>query len=229
MKRLLLCVTLLSLSGLHAQAPKKEAKSPERWEKAIAAMEKRDKDSPPREGGIFFCGSSSIVRWDLAKSFPGLGVVQRGFGGSQVADSTHFAPRIILPYKPATIVFYAGDNDIGSGKAPEKVHEDFLAFAAAVHKELPKTRIVFLSIKPSIARWKKIDQVRKVNALVEASSKKDERLVYLDVGSVLLGKDGKPRPELFVKDGLHLSAKGYRLWTEKVRPLLERRPGEAGR
>lgn len=191
-----------------------------RWEKSIAAMEKRDQAKPPKPGAVFFCGSSSIVRWDLAKSFPKLSVVNRGFGGSQIADSTHFAPRIILPYKPATILLYAGDNDIASGKTPEKVRDDFLAFVKVIQEKLPKTRILFLSVKPSIARWKLIEKIRKANALVETECKKDDRLQFVDVGTALLGKDGKPRPELFAKDGLHLSAEGYKLWSAKVMPLI---------
>src|SRR5258708_3689415 len=110
---------LLSLALLAAQAP-----SPfDRWEKAIAAIQKRDEASPPADGAIYFCGSSTIVRWDLEKSFPGRKVANRGFGGSQLADSVYFAPRLILPYRPGAIVLYAGDNDIAAGKKPEKIHE----------------------------------------------------------------------------------------------------------
>lgn len=222
MRLLALAALALGLVAADEDKEKEKPKSPfERWEKAIAAMEKRDKEKPPKEGGIFFCGSSSIVRWDLAKSFPDLPVSNRGFGGSQIPDSTHFAPRIVLPYKPATIVFYAGDNDINGGKTPEKVRDDFMAFVKVVHEKLPKTKILFLCVKPSVARWKLIDKIRTANELIAAECKKDERLTYVDVSEGMLDKEGKPKPELFVKDGLHLSAEGYALWTAKVKPLLE--------
>jgi lysophospholipase L1-like esterase len=194
----------------------KGKQSPARWEKAIAAIEKRDRAKPPAEGSIFFCGSSTIVLWDLAKSFPKLPAVNRGFGGSQIADSTHFAPRIILPYKPSTIVFYAGDNDLAAGKTPEQVRDDFRAFVKVIHDRLPKTKILFLSIKPSIARWKLVDRVKKANEMIEADCKKDAHLLYVDVAGLMLDADGKPRRELFVKDGLHLSPAGYKLWSEKL-------------
>src|SRR5438128_1826027 len=87
-----------------------------KWEKEITAIEKRLTVNPPKPGGVFFVGSSSIVKWDLGKWFPDRGYVNVGFGGSVIADSTHFAPRIVTPYKPATVVFYAGDNDIGQGR-----------------------------------------------------------------------------------------------------------------
>lgn len=212
---------MLGLCLFTAAAQDDKAKSPfARWEKAIAAMEKADKEKPPPEGAVFFCGSSSMVRWDLKKSFPKLPVVNRGFGGSQVADSTHFAGRIILPHKPAVIVFYAGDNDIAAGKSAEKVRDDFKAFVKAVHDKLPRARVLYLAIKPSPKRWALVGEMRKANGLIEAVCKGDRRLEYVDVASPMLGEDGKPRAELYVKDELHLSEKGYELWTGIVAKRL---------
>src|SRR5262249_52995042 len=107
-------------------------------------------------------------------------------------------------------------------KSPETVRDDFRAFVKNVHDKLPRTRILFLSIKPSIARWKLIERINKANHLIEAERKKDDRLMYVHVGSVLLDKDGKPRRDFFEKDGLHLSRAGDELWGEKLRPLLKK-------
>ena len=192
-----------------------------KWEKSIAAFEERDQKEPPPKDAFLFVGSSSIRMWDLPKSFPGLPLINRGFGGSHIIDSVHFAKRIVTKHQPKLVLLYAGDNDLGSGKSPEQVLADFQAFVKAVHAELPKTRIAFLCIKPSIARWKLIDKVRQANQLIADFCKKDERLVYIDVSKGMLGDDGTPRPELFIKDGLHLSPAGYQLWTETVRPYLK--------
>src|SRR5262249_34572144 len=181
----------------------------------------QDKEKPPPKNAVLFAGSSSIRLWDVSKSFPGLDVINRGFGGSQLADSTHFAPRIILKHQPRMVVLYAGDNDLAFGKTPEQVSGDFQAFVKAIHQELPKTKIAFISIKPSIQRWKLVDKIKKANSLVEAFCKQDGRLTYVDVFMPMLGEDSKPRPELFVKDGLHLSDRGYELWTSILKPYLK--------
>jgi lysophospholipase L1-like esterase len=194
---------------------------PARWEAAVAKMERRDREKPPPKEAIVFAGSSSVRLWNLAKSFPGVAVVNRGFGGSHLADSTHFAPRLILPLRPRRVVLYAGDNDIAAGKSPERVRDDFLAFVKVVHDKLPKTPIVFLSIKPSLLRWRLAEKMKRTNALIAAECKKDDRLVYVDVWTPMLGKDGKPRRELFVFDGLHLSAAGYKVWAEALKPHLK--------
>lgn len=192
-----------------------------RWEKAIAAYEEQDRARPPAPRGVVFVGSSSIRLWNLAESFPGADVINRGFGGSQLADSVHFAPRLVLKHRPRLVVLYAGDNDVAAGKTPEQVAADFQAFVQGVHKELPQTKIAFLSIKPSLARWKLWDTMQRANALVQAQCKADGRLLYLDVATPMLGDDGKPRPELFAKDGLHLSPRGYEVWAAVVRPHLQ--------
>ncbi len=200
----------------------KAEKGPQRWEPNIARFEQQDKENPPEKGGILFVGSSSIVRWDVAKWFPNMPVLNRGFGGSQIADSVHFAERIIAPYRPRTIVFYAGDTDLAAGKTPEQVLADFKAFVSKVRASLPEARIIYVGIKPSIKRWSLIDSVRKANTLVREAISSDARSVFVDVDSPMIGADGKPRKELFVADGLHLSDEGYALWTQLLLPHLAR-------
>ncbi len=192
-----------------------------KWEKSILALEKRLTANPPKPGGVFFAGSSSIVMWDLKKSFPDAGYVNVGFGGSVIADSTHFAPRIITPFKPATVVFYAGDNDIGGGRKPEQVADDFKAFVTAVRADNPSCKVLFITVKPSPARWKKFDTQQQANSLVKAYCEKGSGLVFVDVVPVMLGADGMPTPELFQKDGLHMTPKGYELWTIAVNKALK--------
>lgn len=193
----------------------------ERWEEQITAFEAKDRLQPPPQRGILFIGSSSIRGWKLDDYFADLPVINRGFGGSQIADSTHFADRIITPYKPRIVVLYAGDNDIAKGKSPERVTADYRAFVKTVHSALPKTRIVFIAIKPSISRWKLVDDMRRANASVKSIADKDDRLVFVDIDKPMIGQDGQPRKELFRDDGLHLNAAGYKLWASLVKPHLK--------
>lgn len=200
------------------------APEPDRWEADIRAFEERDRAAPPPRDAVLFVGSSSIRLWDLPRSFPGLPAINRGFGGSCVSDSVRFVPRIVLPYAPAVIVLYAGDNDITAGKAPEAVRDDYRAFVEAVHERLPAARIAYIAIKPSIQRWKLIGAMRAANALIEAAAAADPRLAFVNLEPAMLGADGIPRRELFAADGLHLSAEGYALWAALLAPHL-RLPG----
>jgi lysophospholipase L1-like esterase len=211
-------VVLLLCSGPALSTQEKQPQS--RWEKAIEAFEQKDRQRPPPKNAIVFVGSSSIRFWDLKKFFPDLEAINRGFGGSELADSAFYASRIVVKYQPRIVVLYAGDNDIGAGKTPERVFADFKDFVKAVHTPLPRTKIVYLGIKPSVLRWKLVDRMRQANSLIEEYCKHVDGLVYLDVATPLLGPDGKPRAELFQRDGLHLNDKGYVLWTSLLRPLI---------
>lgn len=205
--------------ALAALASVQDAK-PDRWEADIAAFEKKDRENPPPQGEIVFAGSSTMRMWKTADSFPDLKVINRGFGGSQMADSVRYADRIILPYKPRIVVVYAGSNDLASGKTPETVLEDWKALVKKIHDALPKTRILFIATKPTIRRWAMIEKQKKLNELIAEHARSDKRLGFIETGAAFLGDDGKPRADLLLPDGLHLNAEGYKVLSAIVRPYL---------
>jgi lysophospholipase L1-like esterase len=192
-----------------------------RWEKDIRAMEASEKTNPPPKNAILFLGSSTIRLWKtLARDFPGVPLINRGFGGSEIADATHFAARLVFPYAPKQIIFRSGGNDLQTGKTPEQVCADFQAFVATVHSRLPETEIVFLSWNHSPSRWSSASRERALNQLVAEYAQGQSRVKYLDLTGVSLDANGQPRPELFVSDRLHFNEAGYQLLTERVRPVL---------
>jgi len=193
------------------------------FERQIAAFEKTDRLNPPKPGVIVFTGSSSIRFWGtLANDMQPLDAINRGFGGSQIAQVNQYASRIVLPYQPRAVVLYAGDNDLALPwlKAPEQVLADFKQFVEIVHAQLPDTWIYFVSIKPSLRRWAGWQKIKKTNQLVEDYARTQPRLQFIDVDSAMLDAQGKPRPELFRKDGLHMNAQGYAVWTGIIKPIL---------
>lgn len=193
-----------------------------RYEKEIKAFEKADQANPPSKNAILFIGSSSIRRWkSLAKDFPGRCVINRGFGGSQISDLIYYSDRIVIPYQPRLIVFYAGVNDVHDGKKPEQVLEDFKAFVAKIHQALPQARIDFISIGPSPARWKDVDAVRAANKLIADYIQTDKSLAFIDVFPSMLGPDSLPNREFYVSDKLHPDARGYEVWAKLITPYLD--------
>jgi lysophospholipase L1-like esterase len=190
-----------------------------RWEQDIAAFEAADRVAPPPKGEVVFVGSSTIRIWDLAASFPDVKATNRGFGGSEMADSTRYVDRIVVPYAPRVVVVYAGDNDI-MGTTSEQIAIAFEQFVRAVHAKLPATRIVYIGIKPSPLRWAQVDRMRSANVVIEQFCQRDDRLAFVDVDHAMLGWDEKPRPDLYQADGLHLTPAGYQILNMLVRPFL---------
>jgi lysophospholipase L1-like esterase len=204
-----------------AVSPFPAVTAPSPWDPELAKFEAEDRAAPPRQGGVLFVGSSSIRLWvTLERDFPGIPVLNRGFGGSEIADAAQLANRIVVPYKPRVIVFYAGDNDLAAGKTPARVLSDFQSFVAIIHRQLPGRRVVFISVKPSIARWNIVDRIREANQLIRDYARTDDQLVYVDVFSPMLDAAGQPRRELFLEDGLHMTPAGYAIWRDLVAPII---------
>ncbi|MBI5767092.1 MAG: hypothetical protein HZA93_04805 [Verrucomicrobia bacterium] len=196
--------------------------APEKWTAAIDKFTKADATNPPPRDAVLFIGSSSIVKWtSLAKDFPGHRVINRGFGGSELADSVFYLDRIAIPYHPRVVVLYAGDNDLKAGKTPETVATDFAAFCTKIHTALPSTKVVYIAVKPSPSRWAIRDKGEKANALIAAYCAKDKRRGFVDIWKPMLDAQGQPRPELFVADMLHMNSAGYAVWTPLVAPHLK--------
>ena len=215
-----LAVALVSQAFAQTAAPV----DPNRFEPEIRKFEEADRAHAPSTGGVVFTGSSSIRLWTtLAEDFPGVRTVNRGFGGSEIDEAVRYVDRLVVPYKPVQVVFYSGDNDLNGGKSPATVAADYQRFVDAVLAKLPSTRIVILSIKPSLARWALVDKMRETNTRVQQMVARDPaHLTFVDVFTPMLGADGKPRPELYVSDGLHMTPAGYAIWRTALAPVLKR-------
>ena len=197
------------------------ALDPKRFEAEIRAFEAADRANPPPPGGVVFIGSSSIRNWtDVAADFPGVSVLNRGFGGSTLADIVYYMDRILLPYRPHLVVLYAGDNDLAGGRTPERVVADYRAFVARLRSALPAARVAFVSIKPSPSRRTFIPRTQEANQRIRQIIARDTLQTYVDVFTPMLDRSGEPRPELFEADSLHMTRAGYLLWRARLAPVV---------
>jgi lysophospholipase L1-like esterase len=205
------------------QAPRELVETNRPFAAEINAFADADHESPPPKEAIVFVGSSSIRLWKtLEQDFPNHQVINRGFGGSQIIDSVNYADRIVIPYQPKHIVLYAGGNDINAGKSPEQVLADFQAFVQKVRQVLPNVKISYISIAPNPARWAQIGRIREANRLISTYAHYDGRISFIDVFPHMLGRNGQPRPDIFVADRLHMNEKGYEIWRKIVGDHLDK-------
>jgi lysophospholipase L1-like esterase len=214
-------------SCLVSNAQDKPAENPaEKWEETIMEFEQWDSKNTFPSDAVLFVGSSSIRLWPTRECFGEFAVLNRGFGGSQISDVNYFTGRIVLPYEPKVIVFYAGDNDVAAGKSAQRVFNDYKKFVKLVHDKLPATRIIYVGIKPSRSRWSLWPVMNEANRMIKGFSEKDGRLFYFDSATPLMGSDGKPNNTFFLKDQLHLNDRGYEAWTKLIRPVIKKAFGQ---
>ncbi len=189
----------------------------------IEKIEARNAAEPPPTSGILFIGSSTIRMWKLDQAYPNVPTINHGFGGSYISDSIFFFDRLVAAVKPRQIVFYAGGNDIASGKTPAEVCRDFESFAALVRKQLPETRLLYIATAPNPKRWSFVDKTRAANRLIESSitAMQSPLVEFLEIEDKLLNAAGETQPELYLKDQLHLNEAGYKILSAAVMPRLK--------
>lgn len=191
------------------------------WQIEINAFDDLNNGNPLQEG-ILFTGSSSIKFWlDPAKDFKNPKILNRGFGGSQIIDLIENFDQVILKYHPKKIVIYSGDNDIQIGKSAEIVFGDFCTLYGMIKAKLPNAKIYYLAIKPSLNRWAKVLEMKKANTMINEFMNYKQNATFVDIFSPMISSNGQPYQKWFVEDGLHMTRKGYQLWTEILAPYIK--------
>ena len=170
---------------------------------------------------IIFYGSSSIRLWKtLSQDFSGYPVVNCGFGGSRLSDCVRYVSPLVLRLKPAAVVVYAGDNDLAQGALPDQAFASFRDLYGALRGYSEQMPIAYISVKPSPARMRYIDNILRFNQMVQAFLQNQPSTEYIDICTAMLGPDRKPNPALFVQDQIHLSGLGYQMLRRDVSTFL---------
>jgi lysophospholipase L1-like esterase len=193
------------------------------FQNEIQAFKKEDNVSPPPANAILFVGSSSFRKWtDVQAYFPGYTIINRGFGGSVLPDVVRYANDIIIPYRPKQVLIYCGDNDLASSDSitPQMVAGRFSQLFTVIRNALPKAKVSFVSIKPSPSRERLMPKMKQANSLIKSFLAKQKNTSYINVFDPMLLRNGKPKPDLFLEDKLHMNEKGYAIWQKAIQPYL---------
>ena len=211
-----LLIFLIGVHGAVAQNPTPRP-NPARYVSEIAAFAKQE----PEKGGIVFTGSSNIRLWpNLHADFPGLPVLNRGFGGCLANDLIVFFETIVARHEPKIVVTYAGGNDLEEKLTVQEAFGDYTQFLTAIHERLPKTRVILNSVKIAPRRALRIPQVHEFNRLLETWATGKDWVRFLDSSSYLADPLGQPVPAYFSEDQLHLTPAGYAQWQAILAPVL---------
>lgn len=198
--------------------------SEKNWAKAIADFSIKDKSEKHPDDSILFVGSSSIRMWkDIGADMQPYHAIQRGFGGSNWADTAVFADQIIKPHSFRAVVFFLGNDIIGekNDKTPEEVASLFEFVVNKVRAHNPKAAIFYIAVTPSSSRVKVWPKIRAANTAVENYCKKTDNVHFIATESFFLNANGEPRDEFFLKDKLHLNRDGYIQWKAVIKTNLD--------
>jgi len=210
-------IALLFLMGSASSQP---------FKAEINAFMKSDSINMPAQGSILFVGSSSFTKWkDVQAYFPGFPIINRGFGGSSLPDVIYYADQTILKYKPKQIYIYCGENDLAGNNVvtADTVLNRFKQLFSIIRKNLSKkTEVVFVSIKPSVSRWKLEEKFVEANEKIKKYIESKSHASFVNVHTAMLKPDGEVMTDIFIKDNLHMNPKGYAIWQGIIAPTLKR-------
>ena len=194
----------------------------QKWDLKVANYLKQDSINPPGKNVILFTGSSSIENWKtLKEDFPTKNVLNRGISGTQTTNFMQYIDKVVTPYKAKQIFLYEGDNDIGFKKTPQEILQTFTVLFNAIRKDNKQAEIIYMSIKPSPRRLKDSSNIEQTNLLIKDFLKDKKNTAYADMYYPLLTADKKLMPEYYREDGLHLTAAGYKVWADAIRPFIK--------
>lgn len=191
--------------------------------KEINAFKYQDSLRMPPQNAILFAGSSTFRLWhNIKDDFSGFPIINRGFGGSSLTDVIRYTEEILFPYQPKQVVIYCGENDfaIDNLLPVDSVVNRFTTLFGLIRKRLPSTHISFVSMKPSPSRWQLKEKMQQANRTINEFLERQDNTSYIDVWEAMLNESGLPRPEIFLKDSLHMNGLGYIIWKHKILPKL---------
>jgi len=234
-RRAAVLLALLLPGCLHAPGPSRAlapppleipaGEDPQRWASEIEEFRRQDREAPFAPRGVVFVGSSSIRLWStLAADMAPIPVLNRGFGGSKLFDAIWWAEPLVDVHAPSLVVVFSGTNDIAGEdpKSAAQVRDLFRQLVARLRAVDARLTIATIAITPTLARERHIAIVREANRLIRTDCEADPRLEFIDPTAELMSADGRPDPQWFREDRLHLNARGYEIWTRHVRPVVER-------
>jgi lysophospholipase L1-like esterase len=209
--------TFVSLILLYLFLQFTAAQDPRRFQVEIDSLKKIRIERESNTKTILFAGSSSFRMWgDIQSYFPGNKIINTGFGGSHMSDLLFYLDDVVIQYKPDLVFIYEGDNDVASGKKPSEIMKDTKELVHRLNKSLPSVPLIFISPKPSLARWELRETYMKLNERFERYAARHEKVDFINVWPLMLNQEGTPVKELFIEDGLHMSKEGYDIWAREI-------------
>ncbi|HLG38042.1 MAG TPA: GDSL-type esterase/lipase family protein [Chitinophagaceae bacterium] len=191
----------------------------------IQAFKKQDSADFPGTNKILFIGSSSFTMWtDVQAYFPSHPVINRGFGGSTLLDQLRYVKDVVFPYKPKQVVIYCGENDLASSDTvtAKIVYNRFRQLFNLIRSMFSNVSIIYISMKPSPSRQLLMGKMREGNSLIRSFLKSKKQTGFVDIYKEMIDDEGKPRPELFGDDNLHMNKNGYAIWKKAIEPYLKK-------
>lgn len=172
-----------------------------------------------------FIGDSITEGFDLKRHLDDSTLVNMGIGG----DFTSGVLRrldVAADLKPAKVFVMIGINDILKDVDQARIENNYREIISYLKNNFTESKIYIQSVLPTVsmggsdeANAKYGQRIQQINQFLKDQCA-DVEFTFIDLYPEFEISAMKLNPE-YTYDGLHLSDKGYTIWSELVRPMLK--------
>jgi beta-glucosidase len=229
---ILVTAILASRAGSPSHSAVKPAPRNEQWWKDRAKLlDDRLKETPDTQ--LLFIGDSITQGWESegkeawTEHYTPRKAVNLGIGGDRTQHVLWRLENAPLDgVKPkAAVVMIGTNNSNGEDNTPGQIAEGVSAIVAKLRERLPDMKILLLAIFPRGENFNaQRGKVAQVNQVIHKLAD-GKNVFFMDIGHRFLNADGT-LPSEIMPDYLHLSPKGYEIWTKAIEQRLTQFLGE---
>ena len=190
------------------------------WETKRSAWAK---EVEARQGALVFLGDSITQGWgdNIGGAYGDTLVANRGISGDTTRGMLIRMKEDVLALKPSGVVLQMGTNDLEEGAEPEVIAGNLKLIVAELKAFDAEMPIVLCNVFPSSASKRRpAEKIKEINALYAAAVKGDRQVTVINTWAMFANENGDARKVEF-DDLLHPNAKGYEMWSNTLRPVLE--------
>lgn len=203
---------------------------------------------PVVKGKILFYGHSLFTRCSsitkVGKDNPKLvdevrmkdgsqACINHGFGTSSADDLLYYYHRMVRPYEPRVLVLATGANDVGFGYSAKEIMEIEARIIDWAQADFPGIKIYCFNMIPTVKNKGQENVATRVrdeyNEILEDYCKRKENVTYVSLidqpfffeNPEDVGDYDKIREDIFVDDLVHMNPKGYAMFMDFLRELLD--------
>ncbi len=169
---------------------------------------------------ILFLGHSLIEFFDWQDRFPDHRIANLGVAGESVEGLLSRIDSITAQCPSADLIFImTGINNVAM--------EDFAFFGSykriieRLSDAYPDAGIFIQSLLPTLLEFIPDASIRNVNVSLKKLAR-ETGVEYLDIYRFFVGQDGRAVKDYLLDDGIHLSDKGYAVWTAALEDIIHK-------
>ena len=182
----------------------------------LAMFQEENQEYAHKTVDAVFLGDSLTDGYDVKSYYPEYTVLNRGIGGDTTIWLEKRLDVSLYSVKTKVAIMLIGANNM------ETMFENYQRILQSFKENVPKTKIILLSLTSMGGEWGKKNQLAAYNNVKIKKLAEQYGFEFVDLYSALLNlEDGEIYDE-YTTDGGHLTPKGYEVLTNCIKPVLQK-------